>query len=92
MRTTISKLTKAVGTKALVAVKAGNGWLQRRWCGLWGHDALLTLDRGRMALRCSTCGHETPGWDLADLKPPKPGLPGIPRRHRIRPAKMARVS
>jgi hypothetical protein len=33
-------------------------------CGLHGHDALLHFDKGRMSLLCSSCGHESPGWDL----------------------------
>jgi LSD1 subclass zinc finger protein len=31
-------------------------------CALHGHDAMLHFERGRMSLRCATCGHETPGW------------------------------
>ena len=33
-------------------------------CGLHGHDALLHFEAGRMSLQCTSCGHETPGWDL----------------------------
>jgi hypothetical protein len=33
-------------------------------CGLHGHDALLHFEHGRMSLQCSSCGYETPGWDL----------------------------
>lgn len=33
-------------------------------CGLHGHDALLHFEDGRMSLLCSSCGHETPGWDV----------------------------
>ena len=33
-------------------------------CGLHGHDALLHFESGRISLQCSSCGHETPGWDL----------------------------
>lgn len=33
-------------------------------CGLHGHDALLHFEQGRMSLQCTSCGHETPGWDL----------------------------
>lgn len=34
------------------------------FCGLHGHDEMLQFSGGRMFLRCSTCGHESPGWDL----------------------------
>ena len=33
-------------------------------CGLHGHDALLHFGQGRLSLQCTSCGHETPGWDL----------------------------
>ena len=33
-------------------------------CSLHGHDSLLHFDDGRMSLLCSSCGHETPGWDV----------------------------
>jgi hypothetical protein len=37
-------------------------------CGLHGHDALLHFEQGRMSLQCTSCGHETPGWDLRSDK------------------------
>jgi hypothetical protein len=33
-------------------------------CGLHGHDALLHFDHGRISLLCTSCGHETPGWEV----------------------------
>jgi hypothetical protein len=33
-------------------------------CGLHGHDALLHFGQGRMSLQCTSCGYETPGWDI----------------------------
>ncbi len=33
-------------------------------CGLHGHDALMEFGRGRLSLKCVSCGHETPGWDI----------------------------
>ncbi len=33
-------------------------------CGLHGHDALLHFETGRLSMRCTTCGHETPGWEI----------------------------
>jgi hypothetical protein len=37
-------------------------------CGLQGHDALLHFEHGRMSLQCTSCGYETPGWDLHTSK------------------------
>jgi hypothetical protein len=33
-------------------------------CGLRGHDALLHFEQGRMSLQCTSCGYETPGWEI----------------------------
>jgi hypothetical protein len=33
-------------------------------CGLHGHDALLHFEQGRISLQCTTCGYQTPGWDV----------------------------
>jgi hypothetical protein len=33
-------------------------------CGLHGHDSLLHFEDGRVSLLCSSCGHESPGWDV----------------------------
>lgn len=33
-------------------------------CGLHGHDELLHFEATRLSMRCTTCGHETPGWEL----------------------------
>jgi hypothetical protein len=35
-------------------------------CGLHGHDALLHFDRGRISLLCTSCGYESPGWDVKE--------------------------
>ena len=33
-------------------------------CGLHGHDALLHFEQGRISLQCTSCGYQTPGWDV----------------------------
>ncbi len=40
------------------------GQLQQFICGLHGHDALLHFGQGRLSLQCTSCGYETPGWDV----------------------------
>jgi len=44
--------------------------LRHLMCGLHGHDTLLQFEQGRMFLRCVSCGHETPGWEVKDATPP----------------------
>jgi hypothetical protein len=43
--------------------------MRQSWCGLHGHDALLHFEQDRMFLRCTSCGHETPGWELGEQRP-----------------------
>lgn len=38
--------------------------LQQWLCGLHGHDEVLHFEKGCMSLLCTSCGHETPGWDV----------------------------
>ena len=38
--------------------------VQQGICGLHGHDSLLHFEDGRMSLLCTSCGHESPGWDV----------------------------
>jgi hypothetical protein len=59
--------------------------LQTAVCGLHGHDPLLHFEQGRMFLRCSSCGHETPGWDTGDHRP-RPRFAGDAERHHLQSA------
>ena len=58
--------------------------LRQIWCGMHGHDTLLHFEHGRMSLRCVSCGHETPGWEL-NQTPPTVTIHGDARRHMLRP-------
>ena len=49
-------------TESVVA--RGLNQVQQFICGLHGHDALLHFEGRRMSLQCTSCGYETPGWDL----------------------------
>jgi len=54
--------------------------LSQLFCGLRGHDTLLHFEDERMSLRCVSCGHETPGWELNEV-PPTVTVRGDARRH-----------
>jgi hypothetical protein len=56
--------------------------LRQMYCGLHGHDTLLHFEHDRMSLRCVSCGHETPGWELNET-PPTVTLRGDARRHSL---------
>jgi len=56
--------------------------LRQMFCGIRGHDTLLHFEDERMSLRCVSCGHETPGWELNEV-PPTVTVRGDARRHVI---------
>ena len=56
--------------------------LRQMFCGLHGHDTLLQFEQDRMFLRCVSCGHETPGWELNEV-PPTVTIRGDARHHRL---------
>jgi hypothetical protein len=48
-------------------------------CSLHGHDALLHFEQGRMSLQCTSCGYETPGWEVKAV-PARSEAAKAPRR------------
>jgi hypothetical protein len=58
--------------------------LRQMFCGIGGHDTMLHLERDRMSLRCVSCGHETPGWELNEA-PPTVTIRGDSRRPALAP-------
>jgi hypothetical protein len=38
-------------------------------CGLHGHDAVLHFEGNRVMMRCTSCGHDTPGWEISSQRP-----------------------
>jgi len=61
-------------------------WMRQAICGLHGHDSLLHFEHDRMSLRCVSCGHESPGWELADHPKDHTTVASeVPRRAVLRP-------
>ena len=52
-------------------------------CGLHGHDSVLHFEGNRVMMRCTSCGHDTPGWEL-NGKGPRKRFEGDAHRHLIR--------
>jgi hypothetical protein len=48
--------------------------VRQAYCGLHGHDDLLQFEQDRMFLKCASCGHESPGWEMSDTPPPRPRM------------------
>lgn len=58
--------------------------LNQALCGLSGHDPVLHFEGRRVMMRCTSCGHDTPGWEVAD-KGPRLRYEGDARRHALKP-------
>ena len=43
--------------------------VREAFCALHGHDSLLNFKQDRMFLKCVSCGHESPGWELNETPP-----------------------
>ena len=55
-------------------------------CGMRGHDAVLHFENHRVMMRCTTCGHDTPGWEISGHGPRR-RYDGDARRHSLAPAR-----
>ncbi len=51
-------------------------------CGLSGHDAVLHFEGKRVMMRCTSCGHHTPGLEVTG-RGPRLRFEGDPARHRM---------
>lgn len=61
-------------------------------CGLRGHDAVLHFEGKRVMMRCTSCGHDTPGWEI-NARGPRRRFEGDTGRHLLaRPRLVVRKS
>jgi hypothetical protein len=51
------------------AIARAMGRLSQLLCGLGGHEAVLHVEGKRVMMRCTSCGHETPGWEISGRGP-----------------------
>jgi hypothetical protein len=54
--------------------------LGQLYCGLRGHDSVLHFEGSRVNMRCTSCGHDTPGWEISG-RGPRRRYEGDARRH-----------
>ncbi len=72
------RATEGVGTVVMDRVR-------QMFCGLHGHDNLLQFEQDRMFLKCVSCGHESPGWELTEAPPTVSATADAPRHSLVRP-------
>lgn len=58
------------------------GRLGQLLCGARGHDAVLHFEAKRVTMRCTSCGHDTPGWEL-NGRGPRQRFEGDKRHHQL---------
>ena len=61
-------------------VSRAMGRLGQLLCGIRGHDSVLHVEGKRVMMRCTSCGHDTPGWEISGHGPRR-RYEGDARRH-----------
>jgi hypothetical protein len=54
-------------------------------------DAVLHFEGNRVMMRCTSCGHDTPGWEISG-QGPRIRYQGDARRHTLKPRLVLRKS
>jgi hypothetical protein len=67
------------------------GRLGQVLCGVRGHDTVLHFEANRVMMRCTSCGHDTPGWEITG-RAPRRRFEGDARRHAMKPQLVLRKS
>jgi hypothetical protein len=44
-------------------------FVSQRFCAVRGHDSVLHFEENRVRLRCTSCGYDSPGWEVNDRRP-----------------------
>jgi hypothetical protein len=57
------------------------------WCGLRGHDSVLHFEGNRVMMRCTSCGYDSPGWEISG-RAPRQRFEGDHRRHVLVPQRL----
>jgi hypothetical protein len=70
------------GVQGRVADRLGSllGSLSQVLCGVRGHDAVLHFEGKRVMMRCTSCGHDSHGWEISG-RGPRRRFDGDARRH-----------
>ena len=88
LTTTTADVARARATGLATRAIARLGQL---FCGLRGHDSVLHFEGKRVMMRCTSCGHDTPGWEISGRAPRK-RFDGDARRHALKPQLVLRKS
>jgi hypothetical protein len=56
------------------------GRVGQMMCAMRGHDSVLHFEGNRVMMRCTSCGHDSPGWEISG-RGPRQRFEGDHRRH-----------
>jgi hypothetical protein len=56
-------------------------------CAMRGHDSVLHFEGNRVMMRCTSCGHDSPGWEI-NGRGPRQRYEGDHRRHVLVPKRL----
>jgi len=56
-------------------------------CAMRGHDSVLHFEGNRVMMRCTSCGHDSPGWEISG-RGPRQRFEGDHRRHVLVPQRL----
>jgi hypothetical protein len=57
------------------------------FCSMRGHDSVLHFEGNRVMMRCTSCGHDSPGWEISG-RGPRQRFEGDHRRHVLVPQRL----
>jgi hypothetical protein len=57
--------------------------IRQSLCAMRGHDSVLHFEKNKVLLRCTSCGYDSPGWDVGH-KRPRTVFEGDAERHLLR--------
>jgi hypothetical protein len=57
------------------------------FCAMRGHDSVLHFEGNRVMMRCTSCGHDSPGWEITG-RGPRRRFDGDHRRHVLVPRRL----
>ena len=57
------------------------------FCAMRGHDSVLHFEGNRVMMRCTSCGHDSPGWEISGHGP-RQRYEGDRRRHVLMPQRL----
>jgi hypothetical protein len=90
----VSNYPQQLTSRAEMAAQQGASLVNRAvnrfsqlFCGLRGHDSVLHFEGKRVNMRCTSCGHDTPGWDVSG-RAPRQRYEGDARRHALKPQRL----